>query len=268
MRAFLVLGVLASCFAVGAARADYPSTILADNPAAYYRLDEAGGPTASDISGNGNNGMYIDNGAGSIMYGQPGAIVGDPDTAVCFTGGNGTANTGYVSVDNVPFPVVDGNDFSLEFWVMTTSPGRPGNQGYEGYGLVWCDIPGTANDWSSGYVQTLQGIDFVNVVSFTSGNPDTFVQSQTDISDGVWHHIVCVRTLGVDTRMYVDGQLEGVGTTNSNTLMGTNVVGIGGNPLDNRYFPGCMDEVALYNYALTADQVAAHYLAGLGLGCN
>jgi len=267
MRTFLVLLVLAPCFAAGAARADYPSTILADNPAAYYRLDEASGPTAFDISATvpPNNGTYIDNGAGSIIYQQPGAIVGDPDTAVCFTGGTGTANTGYVSIDNVPFPVVDGNDFSIEFWVMTTADGLTGDQAYQGYGLVWCDIPGVANDWSTGYVRTLHDIDFVNVVSFTVGNPDTFIQSQTDISDGVWHHIVAVRTLGVDTRLYVDGNLEAVGVTNSNTLMGTNIVAIGGNPLDNRYFPGCMDEVALYNYALTADQVAAHYLAGEGM---
>jgi len=260
MRTLLVLVTLASFFGVQVAKADYQSTILADKPAAYYRLGEASGPTANDISGTSppNDGVYMEPSAGSITYGQPGAIVNDPATAVCFNGIGG-----YIRVENVP-PVVDGNDYSIEFWINTTSPGRPGQQAWQGYGLVHNDIPGAPDlDWSVGYVQTT-----VNVVSFSTGEapgPDVYVQGQTDISDGVWHHIVCVRTSGVDKRIYTDGQLEGVGDTSNGTQAGYTYIAIGGNVVDNRYFTGCMEEVALYNYALTPDQVVNHYNAGKGM---
>ena len=41
--------------------------------------------------------------------------------------------------------------------------------------------------------------------------------------------------------------------------------GIGTNTrYNNEWFPGASDEVAVYDYALSADQVAAHYVAGTG----
>ncbi|MEI9960417.1 MAG: hypothetical protein WDM76_04575 [Limisphaerales bacterium] len=44
-----------------AARADYHSTVLADNPLAYYPINATVDPTgitATDLSGNGNDGTY------------------------------------------------------------------------------------------------------------------------------------------------------------------------------------------------------------------
>ena len=263
MRTLLVLVALAAFAGAEAARADYASTILGDNPAAYYRFDEASAPVAFDSSPNGYFGLYIDERGTVIAYGQPGAIVGDPDTSVGFTG-----QGGYVRIDNLPTPIVDGNDYAIEFWVMTTADGRQGNQAYEGYGLIHNDIPGGPDlDWSIGYVRTLHDIDLVNVVSFTTGeapDPDAFIQSQTDISDGVWHHVVCVRVLGVEKRICVDGRLEATGDTGTGTQAGFTYLAVGGNAVDNRYFTGNMDEVVFYNYALASDQILNHYLVGTG----
>jgi hypothetical protein len=58
--------------------------------------------------------------------------------------------------------------------------------------------------------------------------------------------------------------LEANGTTNGNTLGANPIVGIGGNLYDGHYFSGSIDEVAFYYTALTADQVLAHYHAGIG----
>ena len=263
MRTVLILAALAAFAGAQAARADYASTILGDNPAAYYRLDEASAPVAFDSSPNGYFGLYLDGRGTTITYGLPGAIAGDPDTAVGFTG-----QGGYVRIDNVPTPIVDGNDYSVEFWVMTTTDGRPGNQAWEGFGLIHNDIPGGPDlDWSIGYVRTLHDIDLVNVVSFTTGeqpDPDAFIQCQTDISDGVWHHVVCVRVSGVEKRIYVDGRMEATGPTGTGAQAGFNYLAIGGNAGDNRFFTGGMDEVALYNYALSSDQIANHYRVGTG----
>ena len=46
-----------------ASAADYPSTVLADNPIAYYRLEETSGTTAVDSSASGAfPGVYVVNG--------------------------------------------------------------------------------------------------------------------------------------------------------------------------------------------------------------
>ena len=58
-RFFVALG--AALLSVLDARADYQSTVLADTPLAYYplNLDVDTGSTASDLSGNGNYGTFV-----------------------------------------------------------------------------------------------------------------------------------------------------------------------------------------------------------------
>src|SRR5215469_4603753 len=60
----------------------YSQLILNNGPLDYLRLDEASGTVAHDISGNNLNGTI----AGTVTYSQPGAIVGDSDTALKFDG--------------------------------------------------------------------------------------------------------------------------------------------------------------------------------------
>ena len=57
-----VLALLAAALAgVATARADYQSTVLGDSPLAYYPLGVGfdTGTTATDLSGNNNNGTYV-----------------------------------------------------------------------------------------------------------------------------------------------------------------------------------------------------------------
>lgn len=62
----------------------YSALILAANPQAYYRLDEASGTTANDSSGNGYNATVT-----GATLGQTGAIDGDNDTSMLFTASGG-----------------------------------------------------------------------------------------------------------------------------------------------------------------------------------
>lgn len=83
----------------------YVSTILADRPKAYYRLDEPSGGIANDISGNG----YTASISGA-SYSQVGAIVNDTDTCMLFASGGG-----------VTLPYTLGfsgwSAASIEFWI-------------------------------------------------------------------------------------------------------------------------------------------------------
>jgi hypothetical protein len=237
-----VVTTLALLFAAaGSLRADYMTTVLASNPVSYYRLGEASGPTAFDSSGNAHNGTYL----GGVTFGVPGAIVGDPNTAVTFNGTNGHVDTAQVL----------GNDFSIETWVKTTATSLSGTQAFQGNGLVWSDVGGVANDWILA--------DLNNRAAFFTGNPDTTISGTTPLNDGNWHYIVATRdkTAGIK-RLYVDSVLQATGTTNNNTLNANNRIEIGGNTLDGRYFNGSMDETAYYTSVLTQSQITTHFLVG------
>src|SRR5207244_11831455 len=61
-----------------AAPQTYDATVLADRPAAYWRMDETSGTTMTDASGNHNDGVY----AGADSLGQPTAVGGVGKLAV------------------------------------------------------------------------------------------------------------------------------------------------------------------------------------------
>ena len=66
---------------------------------------------------------------------------------------------------------------------------------------------------------------------------------------------------------YVDGSAIGSVTYRGIPLLfdATHTVEIGTNTrYDSEWFDRAIDEVAVYNYALIADQIAAHYTTGTG----
>jgi hypothetical protein len=243
MRMYLALAGFVYLVSGGPVRADYKSTILADNPIGYYRLGETAGHFAADSSGNGLTGIYF----GGVTKGVHGGIANDSNTAVAFDG-----LTGHVRVLSAV-----GDDFSVELWMRTTAPSLTGVQGYQGNGLAWSDEPYfNPGDWIVAYLN--------NAACFFTGNPDDTIIGITPLNDGVWHHIVATRVRGGAKQLYVDGVLEASGITNSNPLAANPIVAIGANIYDGRYFSGSIDEVAFYFTALTGEQILAHYNAGIG----
>lgn len=99
-------------------------------------------------------------------------------------------------------------------------------------------------------------------VTSTSGN-NVFVESVTLVETNVWYHIAGVR--GSDyIQLYVNGKLEGqtsvdfpVGYGNFPLYFGTT-----GQPFWDHKFAGALDEVSLYDRALSAGEIAAIYAAG------
>jgi hypothetical protein len=82
-----------------------------------------------------------------------------------------------------------------------------------------------------------------------------YVYGTTNVADGQWHHVACVLSGSniATAQLYVDGVLETVGasqtqTVNTNTT--TNLtIGFGRN---NTYFNGLIDDVRIWNTALSA----------------
>ncbi|MBV9242301.1 MAG: hypothetical protein JO314_09865, partial [Acidobacteria bacterium] len=94
------------------ATSTYAAAVLADSPNAYWRLGDSG-PNAVDSTGNTANGSTV----GTVTFGTPGALGGDPDTAATF-GGSGYIQTNYV--------LQNASGQTIEAWVKTTESGFEG----------------------------------------------------------------------------------------------------------------------------------------------
>jgi hypothetical protein len=210
-----------------------PASGLGLGLVAEYKFEN----TVQDTSGNGFDGM---------LNGMTSYVAGNVDSAtINFTGGDD-------SYMQIPNPV--GNDFSIAFWVNTTTTGGTG-QWWSGKGLVDGEVSGTANDF---------GVSLVgNNVGFGIGNPDTTITSTTAINDGNWHHVVATRsgTSGL-MQLYVDGVLQVTGTGSTATRSAPVSLHIGNLQSGNNYFSGSIDEVRIYNYVVSSTTVAE--LAGNG----
>ena len=90
-----------------AALKTYDATVLADRPAAYWRMDETSGTTMTDASGNHNDGVY----AGAYSLGQPPPFGGVGNLAVSFDGQKG----GSASVPSAPS--LQMNTITIELWM-------------------------------------------------------------------------------------------------------------------------------------------------------
>ena len=171
------------------AAAQYQATVLADAPVAYYRFEEAAGTSALDSSGNGNTGTYTN---GPLLAR---ASLPQLGLAVSFDGIN----------DHVVTPRTVATDFTLELWLRTTATSPAGAQAFQGDGLLWSDVGGSANDFVLAVLN--------DRAAFFTGNPDTTVIGTTLLNDGSWHHVVVRRTMGSAKQLYVDGVLQATGTT-------------------------------------------------------
>jgi len=135
--------------------------------------------------------------------------------------------------------------FSIEAWFKTTSTTREviiGNN-YAGSTGTYIEID------TSGKARF--------IVNIPGGTPDIVLTSSNSYNDGGWHHVVGVRT-NTEGILYIDGQEITRGGTVEN-IMPTQLWHIGamnvfGNP--NYFFDGSIDSLAIYNRALSEDEIA------------
>ena len=234
-------------FAVPAARAaTYPNTILADNPIAYYRLEETSGTTAADSSASGlYPGTYNPDGAYPQM-GLPGIDINSIGLSAAATA---SVTAGYYPDLNPQGP------FSFEVWARPTSAPTGSN---------WrCPIGnfggwGTGGGYGSGwyvYQTPNPGSGFAFVMAPTT------VWISTGYSLFNWYHLVGTYD-GTTAAFYVNGALIGSQAATGFLANPGNALGIGQRADGYGYWDGDLDEVAIYTNALSAAQILAHYEIG------
>jgi len=234
-RLILVTIVLTVFGATGIAHADfaaYSAQVLADTPVVYLHLDETSGTLAADASGNGNNGTYT----GGVTLGGVGAMDGSASPA--FNG-----STGYV---NLPGTWGGGSTLTIECWSNLNA--LTGN-----FQAMVSSLDGTFAHF--------QIHNFGNTVATT----DAGVVSFTILPDsplGAWRYMVMVVESG-NSRLYVDGALFSSSALAFTTVVPTGTIRVASGFGGGRFFNGSIDEVAIYNSALSATRIQEHLDAAL-----
>lgn len=227
---------------VGTAATGYQAVILADSPLAYYRLGELLGTTADDFSGHAYHGSLH----GGITLGATGLLAGDSDTAMTFNG-----SSGYISLPTT-FEPTGANPWSIEAWVKVSAVPSSGTY----YAIIAFGTNATRQS-AQLKINGTGGGNAIFVCSTYAGDI-----SGGSVTIGTTYHVVGTYN-GTSTRLYVNGSLIAGPTAYAlNIAMAYASIGADGATVA-EYFNGSIDEPAIYNYALSASQILAHYNAGI-----
>jgi hypothetical protein len=223
----------------------YRAAVLADGASAYWRLGERSGTQAGDEGSRHLVGTYQ---AGCVL-GAPGALAGDPDTAVTFDGGSCWVDLG--SIATVDFPGVA--TFSVEAWI------KPSVHDALYHHVFSAESFSTSRQ---GYALLLEEPNGLSFERFVSGsNAKAWVA--TNPSSGVFTYVVGTFD-GSALKLYVDGKevASAPDARSAPPQAGTAFIGVSG--AGTYQFAGDLDEVAVYPKALAADRISAHYAIGSG----
>ena len=241
-----------------AATIAYQNAVLADNPILYYHLNELAGNAAN----HGSLGAAFD----AAYNGTPlrGVATAGGDTGVAFDGADDFLESLGVS----PAAVSGNPTFTAEALVFVP---------LGGFAVFWAPLL----HWGDGGpgVRTGKEVYFSfsnnDATEFFAGFYNGGLQNADPLALGVWRHVVWVRNGGgndqTGSTLYVDGVGVEVATEPDPALCCNGSIPavtqsefrINRARDGNRFFIGTLDEVVLYDSALDAGDVQAHYLATL-----
>ena len=236
------------------------SEVLADSPVAYYPLDEpAGSTSAGDRSGRLQVPLVpLAVGAGSGAVDFAGAESPDGDaTAVVLTQTSMTNGQCLIGTATVPTFGSTGS-LTVEAWIRTSTIDATYNQYFVNL----------FNRTSS------STIDMTMAILASSGAAEAFWAAANPsggavIATGSWVHVAFVADNGGgSSALYVDGAVVGTGggPTGTRRLVDTLSIGTSTVLPTGGLYDGQIAHVAVYDTALSAARILAHYEAGQASG--
>ncbi|MDD4931726.1 MAG: LamG domain-containing protein, partial [Candidatus Colwellbacteria bacterium] len=196
----------------------------------------------TDSSGRNNNGTaYNTNGTGMSF------VTGIIGNAIQFDGVD----------DNVSIPDnaslnFGTSDFSVSAWIFYN--------GFYNQGSAWNMFIGKGSTQSTGGDAFGLGTGSDNKARFMVRETSNSTINNTGITDGEWHYITAVRA-GTTSKIYVDGNI-GTDITISGTVSNVFPLVIGRDSTATRCINGRVDDVRIYNRALSVSEIKAIYSAG------
>jgi hypothetical protein len=229
-------------------------------PIGWWKLDECNGTTAYDSAQNGNGDSRGN--TGTITIGATGS---NTTTGSCSSGtsteawNNGTNGKRNASLD------FDGSDDYVQITDTANLRFDSASQDYSIFSWIKRATNGTM------YIISKEDADNYGWrMMFNSSNQVvcsediTDVTSTSTITDTNWHHIGCTIDRDGNGQVYIDGLPNGsTSSMGSDAMATTSNIRIGTRSYTSiNYFDGQIDDVRIYNYALTSKQVEMVYNDG------
>lgn len=205
----------------------------------YWKFDEGSGDTAADSSGNGNTGTLING---------PVWVDGKQEKALSFDGVD----------DHVQVPQSSSLDvtdqITVETWVYPRA--YVDNTGMVSHIISRCD-------YSGGHIYVLSTYPDSNKISFSiNPHPDEH-PSVADLPLNAWTHLAMTYD-GFYVRLYINGEFDSsyaqsgpIYTTSNWLAFGCKPTGPWGGAGTYAYFNGVVDDVRIYNRALSQQEIQA-----------
>jgi hypothetical protein len=210
----------------------------------FWRLGESSGVTAFDSKGTANgahgNGPTV-GGTGAPTYANGSTIFDGVDDYIGFGDVYDFAGTA---------------SFTVEGWFNRTTVGEAGT-----WRIVAGKEPGAdpRDGWAVAIAPNTAGCPQCIYFDRVSASIDDVVISTTATVAGTWYHFAATYD-GVTMRMYVNGALEASVPSALSIPNTTYALRLGSTePAPTNRFAGRLDEIAIYNVALSSAQVAEHY---------
>jgi len=216
-------------------------------PVAWYKFDECTGATANDASGNGYT--------GTITVGASGS---QTSTGTCGTGttteawNNGTTGKRNASIN------LDGNDdyvatgaFSpLATAAVTTTKASWGGWFYPTSSAASLTLMDKASEFR---LTTDASSKPVCGVYYSAAFHDATAGS-TALTLSAWNHVMCTYD-GANIKTYLNGTLVGTTAETNNITAASSILYMGENSSSAQRVTGQLDDLRVYNNALTATQI-------------
>ncbi|MDX2086844.1 MAG: LamG domain-containing protein [Kofleriaceae bacterium] len=230
-----------------AAPPTYVDAVLAHGPYAYYRLGDPQGTVARDSGGAQRDAVIISI-DGTVVHGRAGALTADGDAALQLSalGNFGDGDAAYVRMSDV-WPMW-ASDFTLEAFVRPLAP-PPANWRHSLWVCENYANNGLRTGWNDNW--------FPMVWTDESGAAGQYVGAIA-ITPDAWNHLAIVRR--ADTiEIYANGVAAGAFAFDYVPPDPTARCAFGA--LNGMPSSADIDEAALYDRALQADELASHVTA-------
>ncbi len=214
----------------------------------WWRFDDNSGTTVSDYSGYGNDGTAVNFACTSLNCNSLSGWTsnGKFGTGMVFDGLND-----YIGVGDKTEFNFDENDFAISAWFKTNS--------FSAYGMI---VTKRLNEVPSNWYQALkESNNLIIALRFNySGTPSGVVRLRSDnpINDNLWHYFVFSRNEST-CYLYVDGVLNDENNGCNINISSSGDFEIGSYGGGYQLFNGTIDEVRIYDRALSAQEINASY---------
>jgi hypothetical protein len=215
----------------------YPSVVLDDRPELYYRFNPVG--YGEDATGNGHT-------MNATVWGVVSSLIYGETDDYAF---QGDGSTTYGAAPNSP-RLDTVSALTLEAWIKPTGT----------LSGTTCNVLRQEGAW----LLRRSGTSIEVYLPVSGGSWDAAIVYDAGLVTGTLYHVAATWD-GTTARLYIDGRqvaeapfaYSGDGGSKGYQLAIGSYIGAG-----TERWVGTLDELAVYRYALTADQVLTHYDAG------